>query len=130
MSCTHFVIKLQKLEKNMLDYCLPPFEEKRGDTDFGIPSFYKYLVRGTSSFMPILLKLYRCFCLGLKMCMFDFKKILRLFVTFFGLQLYQCLHVGNTFCAQLPLQLYTVLFHGHQSSSFIAYTSWITISVS
>ena len=66
------------------------FEEKRRDIVFGFPSFHpsvrpsvcpsvrpsvplKYYVpcvRNSSySFMPILSKLYRCFCHGLKICM-------------------------------------------------------------
>ena len=54
------------------------FEEKRRDIVFGFPSFrlsvpLKYnvpCVRNSSySFMPIHLKLYRCFCHGLKICM-------------------------------------------------------------
>ena len=58
------------------------FEEKRRDIVFGFPSFrpsfrlsvplkyYVPCVRNSSySFMPIHLKLYRCFCHGLKICM-------------------------------------------------------------
>ena len=54
------------------------FEEKRKDIVFGFPSFrlsvplkyYVPCVRNSSySFMPILSKLYICFCHGLKICM-------------------------------------------------------------
>ena len=53
------------------------FEEKRRDIVFGFPSFrlsvplkyYVPCVRNSSySVMPIHLKLYRCFCHGLKIC--------------------------------------------------------------
>ena len=64
--------------------------------------------------MLTLLKHYRCFCHGLKMCMFLYNpqiNFLSLFPGYSNLECYnQCLYIGATLCMQLLLQFYTILF--------------------
>ena len=60
--------------------------------------------------MPTLLKLYTYFCHGLSFYNFQIN-----FFHFFhdvklDIKCYQCLYIGSTFCMQLLLQFYSVLF--------------------
>ena len=115
------------------------FEEKRRDIVFGFPSFrlsvlpsvlpsfrisvplkyYVPCVRNSSySFMPIHLKLYRCFCHGLKICMWFgyYPEIIfchffrRLNLAIFRRFYYQSEKIVGTLCAQLLLQFYADSF--------------------
>ena len=118
----------------MVPYCPPPFQRKADGHFFQLsvlpsvrpsvrPSFrlsvpLKYnvpCVRNSSySYMPILLKLYRCFCQGLKICMWfgyypevmfcHFFRHLNLVI--FRRFYYQSEKIVGTLCAQLLLQFY------------------------
>ena len=99
------------------------FEEKRRDMVFDFPSFRTSVfpsfrppkVRNSSySFMLILSKFYRCFCYGLKICMwfgyypeiifcYFFRKLnIAIFLAFY----YQSELIVGTLCAYLPIQFY------------------------
>ena len=88
--CPPILCELQPKPQKTFFFVPRLFEEKRRDIVFGFPSFrpsvlpsvlpsfrpsvplkyYVPCVRNSSySFMPIHLKLYRCFCHGLKICM-------------------------------------------------------------
>ena len=120
------------------DICPPSFRRKTEGHSFRLsvlpsvrssvrPSvplkYYVPCVRNSShSFMPILLKLYECFCYGLKMCMrFEYHPEIifchffrKLNLVIFRRFYYQSEWIVGTLCAQLLLQFYADSFETAQ----------------